>query len=367
MGCCSSTSAPADPDELQTKGEKEVGGSTNEIMIDITDPYFRSPATTGEGSGRSPDSSGVTTSSNEVEPPKGKVFHGDCVAAAQLDPDGKFHLLHLLGAGSCGRVYLTEHRDGAQFALKLIRISAFAGNCQVTVWESVKREIRAARTMKHPNVMRYYSVARCGSNIGLYMEYCPGGSIRGELEKTGPFSNVEASRAMQDVLEGLAYLHSQGCIHRDLKCANLLRGSRGRLKITDFGCSAQLNPDHSGRYTAAGTLRWMAPEILASVRHSRPADIWSVGCLAIEMTTGKDPFDAVTGVGQLDCAWRELHKNPEVQLGHLTDPKAADFIRKCMSLTPSMRPSAHDLLSHPWITSPATKPEQIKWERKRPK
>ena len=103
---------------------------------------------------------------------------------------------------------------------------------------------------------------------------------------------------MTQVLQGLQYLHDQGVIHRDIKGANILVDNKGAVKISDFGISKRvdtstlLNGGKKGaqRVSLQGSVFWMAPEVVKQTSYTRKADVWSVGCLIVEMLTGQHPY-----------------------------------------------------------------------------
>ena len=120
------------------------------------------------------------------------------------------------------------------------------------------------------------------------------------MDRFGPFSNEEvlASYARQ-ILLGLEYLHSQNVIHGDIKAANLLTDMNANIKLSDFGASkivegvpADLDVSESGRIFehCKGSLYWMAPEILYGDPYGRRSDIWALGCILIEIASGKHPW-----------------------------------------------------------------------------
>ena len=182
------------------------------------------------------------------------------------------------------------------------------------------------------------------------------GSLHAELAKYGSFKESMIRKYTWQILQGLAYLHSQQTVHRDIKCANLLVDSSGQVKLADFGMAKQMTEEvlvHSMK----GSPYWMAPEVMGAVGrggagHVRDhgswfsADIWSLGCTIVEMADGKPPWSTCEGYSflfRLDSG--EVPAIPD----HLS-PEARDFLHLCFQHNPSARPSAADLLSHQFLS-----------------
>lgn len=126
------------------------------------------------------------------------------------------------------------------------------------------------------------------------MEYVPGGSIGSCLLKHGKFDEEVTKSFTAQILGGLEYLHSKGILHRDLKADNILVETSGVCKISDFGISKRTDDDASGAHTAMqGTIFWMAPEVINTKKkgYNSKIDIWSVGCVVLEMWAGHRPWN----------------------------------------------------------------------------
>ena len=158
------------------------------------------------------------------------------------------------------------------------------------------------KALNHPNIVKYYQtdLSPDGSGVDIILELVPGGSIRQLLDKYHAFDERLVKIYTRQMLEGLCYLHKNGIIHRDLKCANVLVDNMGVIKLSDFGASKKIisNFDMHGSFleneaiskTFIGSPYWMAPEVIKKSGHGKPADIWSLGCCIIEMLTSRPPW-----------------------------------------------------------------------------
>ncbi|KAB5515867.1 hypothetical protein DKX38_026515 [Salix brachista] len=150
------------------------------------------------------------------------------------------------------------------------------------------------------------------------------------------------------ILQGLTYLHSCKVVHGDLKCANILVTESGRIKLADFGLSKSMEDHSQSLKLGLGSSYWMAPEVANRKRvgYGFPSDIWSLGCTATEMSTRKYPQYNARNAVSLDRAIRS-GKGPIVP-DYLTET-LKDFINQCLQPDPNQRPTAADLLAHPFV------------------
>jgi serine/threonine protein kinase len=146
-------------------------------------------------------------------------------------------------------------------------------------------------------------------HLNIFLEYVPGGTVASLLNKYGPFEEALVQRWIKQTLTGLEYLHQRDIIHRDIKGANILVDNKGGIKIADFGISKKIEnnllstrikstagPGGRGgsRQSLQGSVFWMAPEVVKQTSYTKKADIWSVGCLVVEMLTGSRPWPDLT-------------------------------------------------------------------------
>ena len=172
--------------------------------------------------------------------------------------------------------------------------------------EALKREIDLLRELKHANIVQYLGSNSDDTHLNIFLEYVAGGSVATMLVNYGSLPEQLISNFVRQILHGLAYLHSKDIIHRDIKGANILVDNHGSVKISDFGISKRveastlLNNPAPGlkrggpRVSLQGSVFWMAPEVVRQTAYTKKADIWSLGCLIVEMFTGSHPHPNCT-------------------------------------------------------------------------
>jgi len=188
--------------------------------------------------------------------------------------------------------------------------------------------------------------------LNIFLEYVPGGSVATLLRNYGAFEESLVRTWVRQILTGLNYLHEQDIVHRDIKGANILVDNRGGIKISDFGVSKKFEDDilagagsRGHRASLQGSVFWMAPEVVKQSGHSPKADIWSVGCVVVEMLTGEHPYpkssqmQAIFRIG----SYAKPDTPPDIS------PEAEDFLAKTFELDHTARPSAAELMHHRWV------------------
>lgn len=180
------------------------------------------------------------------------------------------------------------------------------------------------------------------------MEFCSAGSIADMIKITKrPFDEVQIASATQAVLRGLEYLHENKKIHRDIKAGNILLDLKGVPKLADFGVSAQLANTCSKKNTVIGTPYWMSPEVISRSEYNKKTDIWSLGITLIEIAEGEPPYSHIHPVRAMFV----IQKSPATGLTVPSkwSPVFNDFVKKCLTIDPKHRPTAKELLIHPFI------------------
>eukprot|EP01067_Filipodium_phascolosomae_P000439 Filipodium_phascolosomae@DN1346_c0_g1_i1.p1 len=181
------------------------------------------------------------------------------------------------------------------------------------------------------------------------MEYMDCGSLyslcKGKQQGKVPESIL--SGITKQVLEGLAFLHKNRFMHRDIKPQNILINSKGQVKLTDFGIAKALDSTVAIAATYVGTSIYMSPERMMGEPYSFSADIWSVGMTVFELATGVHPFSSIRNFPNL---FDMLMNKPLPALPETYSAPLRDFVNKCLTKDTEKRSSAADLLKHPFIT-----------------
>lgn len=239
-----------------------------------------------------------------------------------------------LGSGAFGTVFKVSLKaSGFLLAAKQIKI----------IDESLKREVDTLKSCKHENLLQYYGCA-VTTETWVLTDYCGAGSCTDIMERTQcTFSEQQAAYILNNCIRGLSYLHSQGVIHRDIKCANIMITSEGKVKLGDFGVSERITISVSKRQTTVGSPYWMSPEVIKSEAYGLEADIWSLGITAIELVDGVPPLSDIHPM-------RVLFKIPYLPA---PIPDGSDifkhFVAQCLNKDPSKRLTAKQLLKEPFI------------------
>ncbi|EJD03987.1 uncharacterized protein FOMMEDRAFT_121406 [Fomitiporia mediterranea MF3/22] len=267
----------------------------------------------------------------------------------------------LIGKGTYGRVYLALNATtGEMIAVKQVEIPQTDADRddkrQVSVVEALKLESETLKDLDHPNIVQYLGFEQTPDFLSIFLEYVPGGSVAGCLRKHGKFDDQVSRSFTGQIIAGLEYLHNNGIIHRDLKADNILVDPSGICKISDFGISKRTDDiNENGVHTSMqGSVFWMAPEVVQAARkgekhgYNGKVDIWSLGCVVLEMWAGRRPWqdaDAIAVIYELITKQGAPPVPPDVVLG----PDADDFRRKCFAIKPDERPSASELRQHPYL------------------
>ncbi|XP_006454689.1 hypothetical protein AGABI2DRAFT_62685 [Agaricus bisporus var. bisporus H97] len=264
----------------------------------------------------------------------------------------------LLGKGTYGKVYLAMNATtGEMIAVKQVELPQTASDKydsrQHTVVRALKMESETLKHLDHPNIVQYLGFEETTDNLSIFLEYVPGGSVGSCLHKHGRFNQDVTKSFTSQILSGLEYLHDRNILHRDLKADNILVEMSGVCKISDFGISKRTD-DEAGAFTAMqGTVFWMAPEVVNTQKkgYNSKIDIWSVGCVVLEMWAGMRPWIGEEMVAVMFKLYQNKLPPPVPDDVHLC-PLGDDFRKKCFAINPDERPSASELRKHDYLVLP---------------
>ncbi len=242
-----------------------------------------------------------------------------------------YQRLETVGKGAYGSVHKgRDLRTGEVVALKIIDLDTEDDDVG-----DIQREVALLTQLRDaPNVTKYFGCFMDGPRVWIVMEYAQGGSVRTLMKacKDNVVEEKYVSVITREVLNGLSYLHKSSIIHRDLKAANILVTSTGKVMICDFGVSALLVTASSKRNTLVGTPHWMAPEVAHASAYDTKADIWSLGIMIYEMIKGSAPNSHIVDQAKLIQLIPRM-KPPRLAEGEGTK-ELRDFVAACLRELP---------------------------------
>eukprot|EP01012_Entosiphon_sulcatum_P020282 TRINITY_DN25259_c0_g1_i1.p1 TRINITY_DN25259_c0_g1~~TRINITY_DN25259_c0_g1_i1.p1 ORF type:complete len:1194 (+),score=119.50 TRINITY_DN25259_c0_g1_i1:64-3645(+) len=243
----------------------------------------------------------------------------------------------VLGTGGFGTVNLGMNDTGTLVAIKSITLSR---ESKLEDVEGYLNEARVLLKYRHDNIVAYLGCAFVEQSLFIITEFVGGGSLFRIMQQFKPLPTASVAHYAMDILQGLAYLHRHGVVHRDVKPHNVLLDQNGRCKLADFGTAGAVAL-HQGTSGFQGTPLYMAPEALRGIT-SAASDVWSYGVTVLHLSLGKVPWESQ----RLDT-FLQNHSRLTVSpdLGGCEDP-VRSFIAECLQPEPAKRPTADDLLSN---------------------
>lgn len=282
-----------------------------------------------------------------------------------------------IGGGTFGSVYVAINLDSNYLmAVKEIRLQD--PQLIPKIAQQIRDEMGVLEVLDHPNIVSYHGIEVHRDKVYIFMEYCSGGSLAALLEHGRVEDETVIMVYALQLLEGLAYLHQAGIVHRDIKPENILLDHNGIIKYVDFGAAKiiarsgrtvapadgpNFNKDAIGKdpqimnqrknqNTTTGTPMYMSPEVIRGDSENRQSavDIWSLGCVILEMATGRRPWST------LDNEWAIMYNiaqgnQPALPSRDQLSDLGLDFLRRCFECDPLRRITAAELLQHEWIVS----------------
>ncbi|KAJ3272567.1 Protein kinase [Terramyces sp. JEL0728] len=257
------------------------------------------------------------------------------------DPAQFYTKLKKIGQGASGTVYIgKDNATNEKVAIKQMILSAQQKK------EYLINEINLMKNSSHPNIINYKNSFLVRGDLWVVMELMEGGTLT-EIIEQNKITEPQIATICNETTKGLRFLHSSNVIHRDIKSDNVLLGSDGTVKVTDFGYSAQLSAEKSKRATMVGTPYWMAPEVVKQKEYGPKIDVWSLGIMAIEMIEGEPPYldeEPLKALYLIATNGTPTLKNPEK-----LSPQFKKFLDASLEVEVAKRATTEELLRFPFL------------------
>lgn len=257
--------------------------------------------------------------------------------------DGRYVLESLLGEGGMGAVYrATDLQSQSAVAVKVL-LEELGDDAEIR--ERFEREARALFGLSHPNILGVHDFGLVDGRPYLVMDLLEGGTLDELLEEQGNLSLAAARPLFRDLLEGLAYAHAQGAVHRDLKSENVHVGTKENPKVTilDFGLVKFTDDERWGSGhkltmmgSVFGTPAYMSPEQCTGAQTDARSDVYAAGVILFEILSGEWPFMKET---RLEMFKAQLMEPPPKVSEYLSQPAPGldEYIARCLEKLPGKR------------------------------
>ncbi len=250
---------------------------------------------------------------------------------------GRYRVKKKLGAGAMGEVYHAHDTQlNRDVALKVLQSSDTASDLDR---QEILNEARASSALNHPHICVVYEAGEVDGRVYIAMEYIEGKQLSDIIPTTGLPTDVTIRYGLQ-LADALAHAHGRGVVHRDLKPSNIMVTPDGRIKLLDFGLARPIPMNETGSTATigygdklAGTLPYIAPEILTGSTAQAGSDIWSFGVVLYEMVTGQHPFRGRT---EFELSSAIIHDPPPTLPDHVGAPLSV-IVNRCLEKTPQRR------------------------------
>ncbi|CAG8656252.1 7778_t:CDS:2, partial [Acaulospora morrowiae] len=261
-----------------------------------------------------------------------------------------FHLLRSVGKGAFGKVRVVQHKNSKiLYALKYINKSKCI---KMRAVENIIQERRLLEEIDYPLVCNLRYAFQDDDNMFMVLDLMLGGDLRFHLERQGNMKEEVVKFYAAEISLGLAYLHSKKIVHRDLKPDNVLLDEKGHAHLTDFNIAVHFN-ERKPLTSVAGSMAYMAPEVLSKKGYFDSVDWWSLGIVLYELLFSKRPFRGKTNAALTHAILNDSLHFPE-NVREMISDECIDFLKRLCERDISKRigcgPNGlEDIKRHPWF------------------
>ncbi|KAJ5216526.1 uncharacterized protein N7498_002933 [Penicillium cinerascens] len=292
------------------------------------------------------------------------------------NPNESYSKQRKIGQGASGSVYVARVKEQATSAVARELYRQYGPRCQVAIKqmdlrsqprkELIVNEIIVMKDSQHANIVNFLDsfLQESSNELWVVMEFMEGGALTDVIDNNQVIQENQIATICSETCKGLAHLHSQNIIHRDIKSDNVLLDRVGHVKITDFGFCAKLTESKNKRATMVGTPYWMAPEVVKQKEYGPKVDCWSLGIMAIEMIESEPPYLNEEPLKALYLI--ATNGTPRLKKPEKLSKELKAFLSVCLCVDVRSRATADELLAHEFLQmgcSLASLAELLRWKK----
>ncbi|KAL4790029.1 kinase-like domain-containing protein [Aspergillus venezuelensis] len=292
------------------------------------------------------------------------------------NPNESYSKQRKIGQGASGSVYVARVKENATSGVARELYRQYGPRCQVAIKqmdlrsqprkELIVNEIIVMKDSQHANIVNFLDsfLQEQSNELWVVMEFMEGGALTDVIDNNRVIQEDQIATICSETCKGLAHLHSQSIIHRDIKSDNVLLDRAGHVKITDFGFCAKLTETKSKRATMVGTPYWMAPEVVKQKEYGPKVDCWSLGIMAIEMIESEPPYLNEEPLKALYLI--ATNGTPRLKAPEKLSKELKSFLSVCLCVAVDSRATAQELLEHDFLKmgcSLASLAELLRWKK----